>query len=181
MIRYIKDANHIVPVSSPDMKGAIQEVVLKVLPRTSSEIQELLVSAAIQRENLCSTAVPGGIAFPRAEFEGANTILCAAGVSENGICFGQAGQPVKTFFLTLYPKSFFKEFVLLLENLVSFSQDPQKLALLRKVPIDRENFAVVRNAAVRGGTQDWLHAHLIVPFSSILNRAESTPGAHHHG
>ena len=180
MIRYLTTPEHVFSLSSSHVETCLQEVIEKLFPRLAPELQTLLIDSVLSREKLRSTVTPGGVAFPRTEFEGIGSIICAAGISDTGITFSN-GQypPVQTFFLALYPKRLFKEYLSLLEHLVDFSRNPQKMALLRRVPVERDNFVVVRNEVLPWGTRDWLHSNLVAPFSGMLNRLESAARLRH--
>lgn len=179
VIRYLKSPNHVMTVSTTELGESVRGILGRLFPKLPEEIKALLVESVVSRERLRSTVLPGGVAFPRAEYEGIDAIVCAAGIADQGIRFGDGCPTVHTFFLTLYPKRLFNEFVPLLEHLVAFSQNPQKMALLRRVPVDEECFAVVRNEVLPWGARDWVNSHVVAPVAAMLNRVESAVRPNH--
>lgn len=179
MIRYLTKSENVIELSTATFQDSIHEILGSVLPNLSREVKDLLVKSAVDRERLRPTALPSGVAFPRIEFEGTGKILCAVGLADKGIVCGTEGIAAHTFFLTLYPKRLFKEFLPLLEHLVAFSQNPQKMALLRRVPVEKECFIVVRNEVLPWGARDWMQTHLVAPLVTMVNRVESVVKLHH--
>jgi mannitol/fructose-specific phosphotransferase system IIA component (Ntr-type) len=178
VIRYLTTSENVINISTATFQDSIHEILGRVLPNLSQEVKDLLIRSAVDRERLRPTALPSGVAFPRIEFEGTGKILCAVGLADKGIICGPEKIPVHTFFLTLYPKRLFKEFLPLLEHLVAFSQNPQKMALLRRIPVEKECFAVVQNEVLPWGARDWMQTHLVTPLVTMVNRVESMVRLH---
>ncbi len=156
------------------------EVLDKLVPDIPSSARMSLCESMLRRERLKPTVLAGGVAFPRCEFEGTGRIICAVGVSDAGVNFGNGEySPVHTLFVTLYPKRRFKEFVLLLDQLVRFSQDEEKMTLLHRTPHDKTAFEVVRDEVLPWGMRDWVHSHLSLPVHGMLNRMESVVRVRH--
>ncbi len=162
------------------MEESIREVLDKLIPNVEPSTRASLSEMMLQRERLNSTMLPNGVAFPRAEAKCARKILCAVGISRNGInCEISADVPVRALFVSLYPEGHFRKFVPVLENLVRFSQDPEKMESLYTLPHGQEAFQVIRNEVFPWGARDWVHSHLLLPINNVRNQMEALVRVRH--
>lgn len=93
----------------PRLDGIDRASVLRVLARQVAakglvrDAQEL-VDRLIEREEVASTGVGGGVAIPHCKMNGLERVVLAIGLLEKGIEFGAVdGQPVRLFFLVVSP------------------------------------------------------------------------------
>lgn len=164
MVRYVSSPEHIINLSCRAFDKSIQEILQSLLPKALPSVRWSLCNAIIQREELRSTVLPGGVAFPRVETGCAKKIICAVGLSEKGITDEHTSDvPIHAMFVVLYPNGQFKRFVPVLENLVRFSKDPAKMAALKRLPDHRDEFRVIRHEVFPWGTRGAIHSHLFPP------------------
>jgi mannitol/fructose-specific phosphotransferase system IIA component (Ntr-type) len=125
----------------------------------------------IKREKLRPTVLPSGVAFPRVETRHVRRVICAVGISENGAIEGNSSEvPIQSVFVTLYPTNKFEKFVPVLANLVHFSQDPEKMAALKRLAGHKEEFQIVRDEVFPWGVRGFMHSHLASPIHRMHNR-----------
>jgi mannitol/fructose-specific phosphotransferase system IIA component (Ntr-type) len=180
LIRHISSPDHIVHLSQTTLGDSIAEILERLLPGVEPKIKHTLRESMLQRERLRPTVVPHGAAFPRAECRHAKKIMCGVGISEKGIAAeGTVDTPIQALFVSLYPEGYFSKFVPVLESLVRFSQDPQKMALLCQKPRREEAFEVIRNEVSPRGPKDWIHEHLILPVAHLRNHMEALVRVRH--
>jgi len=180
LIRHISSPDHIVLLSSASLEDSVTEVLESLIPESTPDEKQALHESIIGREKLRPTVLSNGVAFPRAESCSVNNVVCGVGISDVGIPYGDAIEvPVQTMFLSLYPEGGFKKFVPVLNNLVRFSQDPQKMASLRKMSSQREAFRAIRDEAFPSGIRELVHSHLFLPFTNFRNRVETMVRVRH--
>ncbi|MFH1837258.1 MAG: PTS sugar transporter subunit IIA [Candidatus Omnitrophota bacterium] len=107
--KYVKE-DHIIP----DLAGVSKEEAIKRLVRVIFEgkdvpvqpiDQEHAIEAVLKREELQSTGVGDGIAFPHARISGWKEMSMAVGISREGINFGSIDdKPVNLIFLFMSPE-----------------------------------------------------------------------------
>lgn len=93
----------------PRLDGADRTSVLRILAHNIAakgyvrDPQELL-DRLVEREDVASTGVGGGVAIPHCKMSGLDRVVLAIGLLEKGIDFGAVdGQPVRLFFLVVSP------------------------------------------------------------------------------
>ena len=81
---------------------ALTERICRVLGLVDSDT---VLSALLEREELGSTAVGGGMAIPHGRIRGLRDIVLAVAVSKRGVDYGaEDGLPVRFFFVLLSPR-----------------------------------------------------------------------------
>ena len=93
----------------PRLDGADRTTVLRLLAQNIAgrgyvrDAQELF-DRLVEREEVASTGVGGGVAIPHCKMSGLDRVVLAVGLQEKGIDFGAVdGQPVRLFFLVVSP------------------------------------------------------------------------------
>lgn len=95
----------------PSLRATTKEEVLielvEPISRANRSVDsDLLIKTLIERENLGSTGIGGGVAIPHGKLEGLDTILSSFGKSDDGIGFNSMdGRPARLFFLLVAPKN----------------------------------------------------------------------------
>jgi mannitol/fructose-specific phosphotransferase system IIA component (Ntr-type) len=106
-------------------KAALGELIaflkkLKLIPKG-----DLVQKRIAERENLETTALGNGIAFPHARLESAEKVAMVIGRSEEGIDFGAPdGEPVRVIFLAIWQPEFPGLLNHVLGSLVQHLRDP---------------------------------------------------------
>ena len=160
-------------LSSSTFEDGLREVLGQLVPEVEHNERGSLCEAFLKREMLRPTVLPNGAAFPRAEAACVDKIICGVGLSEKGLQNGhEAGRPIQALFVSLYPEGRFKMFLPVLEDLVSFSQNPKKMESLRAFSRRKEELWAVRNEVFSQGIKGLIRSHLLLPVSHLRNRVE---------
>lgn len=180
LIRHISSPDHVVHLSSSSLEDSVEEVLGRLIPGIHPRERWSVCEAVLSREKLRSTVLPYGVAFPRAEATCVKKIVCGVGISDAGICFGNDAEvPVHTLFVSLYPEGCCEKFIPVLTSLIRFSQDPQKMAALKRLPEHAEEFSVIQKEVFPWGLRELFHSHLILPFHSFRTRMEAMVRVRH--
>lgn len=84
-----------------------------------------VVEIIMEREKLGSTGIGDGVAIPHGKMHKLNTILCAAGRSEEGVPFDSVDrQPVHIIFLVLAPEDSASMHLKVLSRISKILRDP---------------------------------------------------------
>jgi PTS system nitrogen regulatory IIA component len=93
-----------------DLKGIDKKSVLEELVGPVSKIsgvgEELLVKVLMDREQLGSTGIGGGVGIPHGKLKDLDSLVLGFGLSRNGVDFeSMDGKPTHIFFLLLTPEN----------------------------------------------------------------------------
>jgi len=101
----LKKETILVDLKSKDKKGVIEELVAPVAKYAEIEHQKL-VRVLMEREQLGSTGIGGGIAIPHGKLKDLDTLILGFGLSRSGIEFeSMDGKPTHIFFLLVTPEN----------------------------------------------------------------------------
>ena len=100
----ILDKNSIIPnLNSRDKKGVLEELASAITKRTGTEPKDI-VKVLLEREQLGSTGIGGGIAIPHGKLDTLSSIVVGLGLSREGVEFDSLdNRPVHIFFLLITP------------------------------------------------------------------------------
>jgi nitrogen PTS system EIIA component len=101
LLDYLRKETIITDLKSSDKRGVLEELALPISVITKSDHKEL-VKVLIERENLGSTGIGGGIGIPHGKMRGLSSQVIGVGLSKNGVEFDSMdGKPTHLFFLIL--------------------------------------------------------------------------------
>ena len=101
------------------------ELVAPIAQGDSSVNRDLLIRTLIERENLGSTGIGGGIAIPHGTLEGLEHLVASFGKSEGGVDFNSMdNKPAHLFFLLVAPKNSAGEHLKALARVSRLFKDP---------------------------------------------------------
>ncbi len=104
IIDYLKEDCILINLRSRDKKGVLKELVSLLEENGYVKDGEKILETVMDREKLGSTGIGQGIAIPHAKTDQINDIVCALGISKNGVDFDSLdGEPVYIIFLVLAP------------------------------------------------------------------------------
>jgi PTS system nitrogen regulatory IIA component len=104
IVDYLKEDCIITNLKSRDKEGVLRELIKLLEKNGYVKDGEKILETVLEREKLGSTGIGQGIAIPHAKTEQINDIVCALGISQNGIDFDSLdGEPVYIVFLVLAP------------------------------------------------------------------------------
>jgi len=88
-----------------DKKGVLEELVTPIAPHADVSPEEL-VRVLMDREQLGSTGIGGGIGIPHGKLKALNDLLLGFGLSRQGVDFDSIdGRPTHIFFLLVTPEN----------------------------------------------------------------------------
>ena len=92
-------------LNARDKKGAIDELALAVSKTTKAPAKEI-ATVLMEREQLGSTGIGGGIAIPHGKLDSVRSIIVGFGLSKEGVEYESLdNKPVHIFFLLLTPEN----------------------------------------------------------------------------
>jgi len=104
IVDYLKEDCIITNLKSRDKEGALRELIKLLEKNGYFKNGEKILETVMEREKLGSTGIGQGIAIPHAKTDQINDIVCALGISQNGVDFDSLdGEPVYIIFLVLAP------------------------------------------------------------------------------
>jgi len=93
----------IADLKSRDKKGVLEELAASVSNIANTESKDI-VKVLLEREQLGSTGIGGGIGIPHGKLAAINSIVVGFGLSREGVDFDSLdNQPVHIFFLLITP------------------------------------------------------------------------------
>ncbi|MBI4965887.1 MAG: PTS sugar transporter subunit IIA [Desulfomonile tiedjei] len=103
----------------------LQELAEPITKANPGMDKEGLVRTLVDRENLGSTGIGGGIAIPHGKFEGLKHLTASFGKSDAGIDFNSMdNRPAHLFFLLVAPKNSAGEHLKALARISRLFKDP---------------------------------------------------------
>lgn len=128
--------------------GSKEEVLVELVGAVSKANLNLdkagLVKTLIERENLGSTGIGGGVAIPHGKFEGLQQLAGAFGRSVDGIDFSSMdNQPAHLFFLLVAPKNSAEDHLKALARISRLFKDPLLKTGLRQAETTDEIFGIL--------------------------------------
>jgi len=104
-----------------------------------------LIRTLIERENLGSTGIGGGVAIPHGKFDGLHHLAASFGRSVEGIDFGSMdSRPAHLFFLLVAPKNFAGDHLKALARISRLFKDPLLKNGLRHAQSTEEIFTLLK-------------------------------------
>lgn len=104
IVDYLKEDCIITNLKSRDKEGTLRELIKLLEKNGYFKNGEKILETVMEREKLGSTGIGQGIAIPHAKTDQINDIVCALGISQNGVDFDSLdGEPVYIIFLVLAP------------------------------------------------------------------------------
>jgi len=95
-----------VPLGSRTKGEVLRELVQIVAAENAGADAEAILASVLEREDVLSTGIGGGIAIPHGKTPQVSRLTLVAGVAKEGIDFDALdGQPVQLFFLLVGPEN----------------------------------------------------------------------------
>lgn len=95
-----------IPLGRRSKHDLLRELVELVVPDGERATAETILTAVLEREQVLSTGIGGGVAIPHAKTPVVDQLILAAGVAPDGVEFDALdGRPVQIFFLLVGPES----------------------------------------------------------------------------
>lgn len=95
-----------IPLGRRSKHDLLRELVELVVPGGERAAVDTILAAVVEREQVLSTGIGGGVAIPHAKTPVVDQLVLAAGVTPEGVEFDALdGRPVQIFFLLVGPES----------------------------------------------------------------------------
>lgn len=145
IVDYLHEDCIITNLKSRDKKGALSELVKLLEKNGYVKDGEKILEVIMEREKLGSTGIGQGIAIPHAKTDQINDILCALGISQNGVDFESLdGEPVYLIFLVLAPTKSIGQHLKTLAKIARLLKDKVFRNTLRTCKTPQEVLKVIR-------------------------------------
>lgn len=109
-----------------------------------------LIRTLLERENLGSTGIGGGVAIPHGKFEGVDNLVASFGRSVGGLDFASMdNKPAHLFFLLVAPKNSAGEHLKALARISRLFKDPILKNSLLQAESDEEIFQLLEEYDLR--------------------------------
>ena len=136
-----------------DLKASTKDTVLQELVGMldiEKEHKSILLEMVMQREQLGSTGLGGGVAIPHGRSLLVNNLHLLCGVSKKGVYFQALDRKkVYLFFLIIAPhREVSNQYLPLLGNLAKIASDPQIVQSLRKAKDAERYLEIIRSVSL---------------------------------
>lgn len=144
-------ADAIISSLAAHSKEEVLQELVGPIARANPELDEGgLVKTLIERENLGSTGIGGGIAIPHGKFEGLSHLIASFGKSAAGIDFSSMdNKPAHLFFLLVAPKNSAGEHLKALARISRLFRDPLLKNSLVQAESKEEIFSLLEEYDLR--------------------------------
>jgi PTS system nitrogen regulatory IIA component len=120
-------------IAARQKREVLSELVAPIAEAEPSVEKGPLLEILVQRENLGSTGIGGGIAIPHGKFDGVDRLVASFGRSEKGVDFhSMDSKPAYLFFLLVAPKNSAGDHLKALARISRLFKDPIMKANLQK-------------------------------------------------
>jgi nitrogen PTS system EIIA component len=128
----------------------LEELVEPIAKSHPSMNRERLIKTLVERENLGSTGIGGGVAIPHGKFDGLSRLVASFGKSPNGIDFNSMdNKPAFLFFLLVAPKNSAGEHLKALARISRLFKDPLLKSSLQHATSAEEIYEILRDYDLR--------------------------------
>ena len=140
---------------SVDLKGTTKEQILQemvMLLANSGAVRnwETVLADVRERENIMSTGMQHGVAFPHGKSDAVTHTCVALGISRNGVDFDSLdGEKCKVFVMIVSPKKTSSPHMLLLSSMSYILRDEKNVEELLKCPDAKSLFEKMKEFAAR--------------------------------
>ncbi len=123
----------ICPLESDTKAGILEELVQPITKANPTIDKTGLIKILLERENLGSTGIGGGVAIPHGKFNGLKNLISSFGKSQKGVDFSSMdNKPAYIFFLLVAPKNSAGEHLKALARISRLLKDPMLLSGLQR-------------------------------------------------
>lgn len=141
---FLHERRIIPELNSNDKKGVIEELSRAVADTTDAAVRDI-ARVLLEREQLGSTGIGGGIAIPHGKLKEIDSIIMAVGLKSEGIQYDSLdNKPVYIFFLLLTPENSTGGHLKVLAQISKLLKNSQFKNNIKKAQTGREVMDVIR-------------------------------------
>ncbi len=127
---------------------AMREIVATMIGREKVRDGERFLSEVRAREEVNTTYMGKGVAFPHARTDLVERIVLGIGRSHTGIAFGESGQLAQIIFLIGVPQRMVKDYLVCVGALARLTSDAKLRASLMSAATPAEFVALLREGSL---------------------------------
>ncbi len=128
----------------------LEELVEPIAKSHPGMNKERLIKTLVERENLGSTGIGGGVAIPHGKFDGLGRLVASFGKSPKGIDFNSMdNKPAFLFFLLIAPKDSAGEHLKALARISRLFKDPLLKSSLQHATSAEEIYEILQDYDLR--------------------------------
>jgi Kef-type K+ transport system membrane component KefB/mannitol/fructose-specific phosphotransferase system IIA component (Ntr-type) len=144
-------AEHIISaLAATDTTHAITELVDRLCACGRVDDREQALADVLDRERAMSTAIGHGIATPHARTNAVGKLVCALGITRDGVDFGSLdGKPAHLILLTLFPSAQNGPYMSFLASALAMLNDTKLADVLRKAESAEAIHAAIARSDVK--------------------------------
>ena len=140
----------ICPLSANSKEEVLKELVRPIVASHPQLDKDRLLKTLVERENLGSTGIGGGVAIPHGKFDGLDKLASSFGKSPRGIDFSSMdSKPAHIFFLLVAPKNCAGDHLKALARISRLLKDPLLLNSLQRAQSGEDIFRVLEEYDLR--------------------------------
>ena len=124
----------------------LEQLVEPIAKSNPSMSRSVLIETLIERENLGSTGIGGGVAIPHGKLDGLEGLVASFGKSSRGIDFSSMdNRPAFLFFLLVAPKGSAGEHLKALARISRLFKDPLLKTSLQHATSSSEIYSILQD------------------------------------
>lgn len=150
IVDFLTKSRVIASLQATSKEGVLVELVEPLAREYSTVNKALLIKTLIERENLGSTGIGGGIAIPHGKFDGLNEIVASFGRSVDGVDFNSMdSKPAYLFFLLVAPRNSAGDHLKALAKISRLFKDPILKSSLRQADTADDLYQLIEEFDIR--------------------------------
>jgi nitrogen PTS system EIIA component len=150
ILDFLREDGIICPLEAGSKNEVLEELVEPIAKANPLVDKGRLLKTLLERENLGSTGIGGGIAIPHGKLDGLDCLVASFGKSAKGINFhSMDDKPAYIFFLLVAPKNSAADHLKALARISRLLKDPLLLNAIQKADTAEEIFRVLEDYDVR--------------------------------
>jgi nitrogen PTS system EIIA component len=150
LLDFLRSDGIIFPLKASSKDEVLAELIEPIAQDNPKVDKQLLLKILLDRENLGSTGIGGGIAIPHGKFDGLSRLAASFGKSARGINFhSMDNKPAHIFFLLVAPKNSAGDHLKALARISRLLKDPILLTALQRADSSEEIFRLLEDYDLR--------------------------------
>jgi nitrogen PTS system EIIA component len=146
ILDFLRADGIICPLQASSKNDVLEELIQPICTSYPRLDRQRLLNTLLERENLGSTGIGGGIAIPHGKFDGLDRLVASFGKSSRGVDFNSLDKrPAYIFFLLVAPKNSAADHLKALARVSRLLKDEVLLKDLQKAETPQEIFKVLED------------------------------------
>jgi nitrogen PTS system EIIA component len=147
---FLREDGVVCPLQAGSKQAVLEELVHPIAKQNPQVDKERLLKILLERENLGSTGIGGGIAIPHGKMEGLDRLVASFGKSHKGINFhSMDDKPAFIFFLLVAPKNCAADHLKALARISRLLKEPLLVTAIQKAETPKQIYEILEEYDVR--------------------------------